>query len=138
MKPNKLLSSILVLAGTLVLSALPAWPQAEPRGGGPGGPAEEMKGGRKEARDSEEIKKVQEVLKQKGHYRGSIDGVMDNETRNALMAFQRAQGLSATGTLDDQTKKVLGLQSQEKSKPERQSPAPGNRAPQGQDLIPRG
>jgi len=147
MKPKKVLSSMLLLIGTLALGAAPLWSQDEPRGGRPGGAVlpgspgtipEEMKGSPIEPRSGDETKKAQEVLKQKGHYQGSIDGVMDSKTRNALMAFQRAQGLSATGTLDDQTKKALGLPPSEEPKPQKQAPVPENRPLQEQDISPRG
>lgn len=156
MKQNKLLSSILVLTGTLVLSSLPAWSQTRPEGGssggtGPGGTVtpggrgtipEEMKG-QKEVGSGDEIKKLQEALKQKGHYTGPIDGVMGSSTRDAVMAFQKSQGLSATGTADDQTKKALGLPSEGKpkadSKPEVQPQAPKTKGPLDQpDVSTRG
>lgn len=132
MKQNKSLSSILVLTGALAFSALPVWSQVEPKGQSPGGaPMEKMEGqkGPEEGKSpgmaagSEEIKKVQQALKDKGHDPGRIDGVMGKQTQEALKTFQQAQGLKATGVLDDQTKKALGLE-QGGSKPEGETPAP--------------
>lgn len=57
-----------------------------------------------------EIKKVQQALKEKGQDPGPIDGVMGSKTKDALKAFQEKQGLTATGSLDDQTKKALGME----------------------------
>jgi peptidoglycan hydrolase-like protein with peptidoglycan-binding domain len=62
------------------------------------------------AASNEDIKKVQQALKEKGQDPGAIDGVMGPKTREALRAFQQQQGLSATGTLDDQTKAALGIE----------------------------
>jgi len=59
---------------------------------------------------NEEIKKVQQALKEKGQDPGVIDGVMGPKTKDALKAFQEQQGLKASGTLDQQTKKALGIE----------------------------
>jgi hypothetical protein len=59
---------------------------------------------------NEEIKKVQQALKDKGQDPGAIDGVMGPKTKEALKAFQEKQGLKATGSLDEQTKKALGIE----------------------------
>jgi len=76
-----------VLAGAIVgLLAVPAW-----------------------AMSSSKIIKVQEALKEKGDNPGPADGIMGKKTRSALKAFQKANGLKATGTLDDQTAAKLGV-----------------------------
>jgi carboxyl-terminal processing protease len=62
------------------------------------------------ANDRNEITKLQEALKAKGEYPGSIDGFMGKKTRTALKAFQKANGLKASGRLDDQTAEKLGIQ----------------------------
>jgi peptidoglycan hydrolase-like protein with peptidoglycan-binding domain len=62
------------------------------------------------AAGNEEIKKVQQALKDKGQDPGAIDGVMGPKTKEALKAFQEKQGLKATGSLDEQTKKALGIE----------------------------
>jgi peptidoglycan hydrolase-like protein with peptidoglycan-binding domain len=59
---------------------------------------------------SNEITRLQEALKAKGEDPGSIDGFMGKKTRTALKAFQRANGLKASGRLDDQTAEKLGVQ----------------------------
>jgi peptidoglycan hydrolase-like protein with peptidoglycan-binding domain len=58
----------------------------------------------------DEITKLQEALKAKGEDPGSIDGFMGKKTRRALKAFQKANGLKASGRLDDQTAEKLGIQ----------------------------
>ena len=63
-----------------------------------------------------DIKKTQQALKQNGHDPGLIDGVMGPQTTAALRAYQKDQGLSPTGRLDDDTQAKLAPRS--KSIPE--------------------
>ena len=58
---------------------------------------------------SEQIKQVQEALKNRGHDPGSATGVMNEETRQAIRDFQKANDLSVTGTLDRETAEKLGV-----------------------------
>ncbi len=51
----------------------------------------------------EQIKNVQQTLKEKGFDTGKVDGVWGESTRGALRAFQRQQDLTPTGTLDRRT-----------------------------------
>lgn len=59
---------------------------------------------------SEEIKKLQEALKTKGEDPGAIDGILGKKTRAAIKAFQEANGLKASGRLDEQTAEKLGVE----------------------------
>jgi peptidoglycan hydrolase-like protein with peptidoglycan-binding domain len=58
----------------------------------------------------EDVKSVQEALKQKGMNPGPIDGVMGPQTQQALRAFQRSQNIQQTGQLDSSTASALGVQ----------------------------
>jgi Putative peptidoglycan binding domain len=58
----------------------------------------------------DDIKKVQEALKDKGQDPGPADGVIGAQTQKALSAFQSANGLKATGRLDAKTAKALGVE----------------------------
>jgi len=58
---------------------------------------------------SDEIRRLQMVLNQKGFSVGKPDGVLGPRTRNALIAFQRQQGLEAIGKIDQPTIAALGL-----------------------------
>jgi peptidoglycan hydrolase-like protein with peptidoglycan-binding domain len=58
---------------------------------------------------SPQIAQAQQALKAKGYDPGATDGVMGIQTQQALRNFQQANGLPATGTLDAQTAKALGI-----------------------------
>lgn len=52
---------------------------------------------------------VQGVLKEEGYYKGEVDGLIGPMTREALTAYQEAQGLSPTAAVDEPTLESLGL-----------------------------
>ncbi|CAH0275899.1 Carboxy-terminal processing protease CtpA [Peribacillus sp. Bi96] len=52
---------------------------------------------------SSEVKAAEEMLKVAGHDPGKIDGFFDQETTNAVKAFQRDQKINETGTIKDDT-----------------------------------
>jgi peptidoglycan hydrolase-like protein with peptidoglycan-binding domain len=56
---------------------------------------------------SEEVRDVQQQLKNAGFYRGSIDGIDGLQTHNAVLLFQKSKGLQQTGKLDQQTRDAL-------------------------------
>jgi peptidoglycan hydrolase-like protein with peptidoglycan-binding domain len=56
-----------------------------------------------------EIRKMQETLHEKGHYRGKVDGVLGLRTRASIRAYQKAENLPVTGEVDNQTAGVLGV-----------------------------
>jgi peptidoglycan hydrolase-like protein with peptidoglycan-binding domain len=56
-----------------------------------------------------EIKKIQEALRDKGHHRGKIDGVFGLRTRASIRAYQKAENLPITGQLDTPTAGKLGV-----------------------------
>ena len=57
----------------------------------------------------DEIRRLQMALNQKGFMVGKPDGVLGPRTRNALIAFQRQQGLEATGKIDQPSIAALSL-----------------------------
>ncbi len=58
-----------------------------------------------------EVKEVQRRLKQWGYYTGSVDGVFGAGTRNAVIKFQKKNGLKADGVVGAATYKALGMNS---------------------------
>jgi peptidoglycan hydrolase-like protein with peptidoglycan-binding domain len=58
----------------------------------------------------EQVKAVQQALKDQGHDPGDIDGVMGPKTQSALRDYQQKQGLKATGRLDAETQAKLGVE----------------------------
>jgi peptidoglycan hydrolase-like protein with peptidoglycan-binding domain len=59
--------------------------------------------------DREQVKRIQEALKDKGYDPGEIDGAMGPRTSAALREFQQAEGLRVTGRLDSDTRSKLGI-----------------------------
>jgi peptidoglycan endopeptidase LytF len=62
-----------------------------------------------QAQSKDSVAKAQQVLKDKGYYTGSIDGLTGPGTHSALKRFQEKEGLTPTGTLNDETMKKLGI-----------------------------
>lgn len=56
-----------------------------------------------------EVKAIQKILKERGLYTGSVDGVFGNGTKQALMKFQKQQGLTQDGIAGPATLKKLGI-----------------------------
>jgi len=56
-----------------------------------------------------EVTAVQQVLKDRGLYTGSIDGIYGTLTRQAVIKFQKQQGLTADGIAGPKTLKALGV-----------------------------
>src|SRR5262249_24287150 len=57
----------------------------------------------------DEIREIQRVLIERGVYHGSADGRFNPEFREALLVFQRQQGIEAIGEIDVRTVTALGL-----------------------------
>lgn len=56
-----------------------------------------------------EVKAIQETLKDRGLYSGSIDGIYGTGTQAAVKKFQKQQGLTADGIAGPLTLKRLGV-----------------------------
>ncbi len=62
--------------------------------------------------DRNDVKRLQETLRDNGHYRGEVDGVLGLRTRASIRAYQRAENLPVTGALDAETAGKLGVRPQ--------------------------
>jgi len=56
-----------------------------------------------------EITKIQETLRDKGHYSGKVDGLFGLRTRAGIRAYQKAENLPITGQVDSRTAEDLGV-----------------------------
>lgn len=61
------------------------------------------------ARYREQMKRMQETLRDLGHAPGPIDGIMGAGTAEALRAFQQREGLRATGRANPETLAALRI-----------------------------
>ena len=57
--------------------------------------------------DPERVKKIQQQLTAVHEYKGDVNGKLDQVTVNAYEAFQRSNGLTPDGMLNDKTLKLL-------------------------------
>ena len=53
------------------------------------------------------VQNIQRILNKNGYDAGKADGVMGEKTRNAIIAFQGANGMKATGQVDEALVKAL-------------------------------
>lgn len=58
---------------------------------------------------SEEVRSIQQELKNRGYYTGAVDGIYGTQTKNAVVKFQKDSGLSADGIAGVNTLKALGI-----------------------------
>ena len=63
----------------------------------------------KQGSKGNEVKEVQRRLKMWGYYKGTADGVFGAGTKNAVVAFQKKNGLKADGVVGASTYKALGM-----------------------------
>lgn len=56
-----------------------------------------------------EVKAIQEKLKERGIYKGSVDGIYGSATAEAVKKFQKQQGLTQDGIAGPATLKRLGI-----------------------------
>lgn len=62
-----------------------------------------------ETATTSEIKAVQQKLKNWGYYKGAVDGVYGSGTRNAVISFQKKNGLTPDGILGPATARAIGV-----------------------------
>ena len=56
-----------------------------------------------------EVEEIQRVLQERGLFSGEITGYYGEQTKKAVLAFQKQQGLNQTGVADSATLKRLGI-----------------------------
>lgn len=65
---------------------------------------------------AEQIKQAQAILKQRSFYNGEQTGKLDDDTRAGLKAYQKAESIKVTGTLNKVTLEKMGIALTEKQK----------------------
>lgn len=58
---------------------------------------------------NETVRAAQQALREKGYYRGAVDGIQGPEVRAAIWNFQKTHALKRSGSLDRPTVGALGL-----------------------------
>jgi His-Xaa-Ser repeat protein HxsA len=81
-------------------------------------PAAKRKSSARSAASREQVKAVQQALKEKGYDPGAIDGALGPKTRAAIQDFQKKEGLTVTGRIDTETLAKLGVGSATTAKSE--------------------
>ncbi len=56
-----------------------------------------------------EVSEIQTLLKEWGYYSGAVDGIFGTATRNAVIKFQKANGLIPDGVVGSKTLAALGI-----------------------------
>ena len=56
-----------------------------------------------------EVSEIQSRLKEWGYYSGAVDGIFGTATRNAVIKFQKANGLTADGIAGRKTLAAMGI-----------------------------
>ena len=59
----------------------------------------------------EQVRRVQQKLRQWGYYDGDVDGVFGQETYDAVVYFQKKNGLKADGVAGSATLEAMGISS---------------------------
>ncbi|HCC04628.1 MAG TPA: spore cortex-lytic enzyme, partial [Clostridiales bacterium] len=57
----------------------------------------------------DEVKQIQQKLKNWGYYNGAVDGIYGSKTLEAVKYFQRKNGLTVDGIAGDKTLAALGI-----------------------------
>lgn len=56
-----------------------------------------------------EVSEIQSRLKEWGYYNGEVDGIFGTATRNAVIKFQKSNGLTADGIVGSKTLAAIGI-----------------------------
>lgn len=99
--------------------------QADTRGARAGGYGESRSSGMDEGSNRETIADIQFALRDKGYQIRDINGELDQETRSAIRAYQRDNGMSVTG--DPSTRLLASIQGRPGEPDSRQADRDGRR-----------
>jgi peptidoglycan hydrolase-like protein with peptidoglycan-binding domain len=104
-------ASAVAIAGAVSLVSVPAWATGDPQQERAAQYQTERQADQEmyQQLSAEDIREVQEALRDEGHDPGPIDGIWGPETQAAVKDFQQANDLQVTGQLDKQTMEELGV-----------------------------
>jgi len=85
--------------------------------------------------NGEEVRRIQQKLSQWGYYAGAVDGVFGQDTYDAVIRFQRKNGLKADGVAGSDTLEAMGLSAQPRTVAA--SSSSGNSYAQNVELLAR-
>jgi len=124
MKNKKSVVGAIILSGLVGLASTSVWSQEVPGERRQSDPSQTRPGqqdvpginqlGTPEL-SKNDMRAVEEALQAKGYKPGKIDGVADDEARAAIRAFQKDNGFSVTGMVDQKTADRLGVRISSKS-----------------------
>ena len=97
------------LSAAFLLVGAALYAQEAPPPPAQGDPAVQEANAPEQDSQAERVRAAQQVLQQKGHYTGAIDGIAGPQTVTALREFQKSEGLEVTGELDEETWQRLGI-----------------------------
>lgn len=128
MKNKKSVVGAIILSGAVGLASTSVWSQEVPGERRQSDPSQTRPGqqdvpginqlGTPEL-SKNDMRAVEEALQAKGYKPGKIDGVADDQARAAIRAFQKDNGFSVTGMVDQKTADRLGVRISSKSQQDR-------------------
>jgi N-acetylmuramoyl-L-alanine amidase len=81
----------------------------------------------KEGSRGQDVKDVQYILRKWGYFDGPIDGIFGPATKEAVIRFQKKNGLKADGIVGDETGAALGINVAAKNKEAARKSAPASK-----------
>lgn len=85
----------------------------------------------------EEVKQIQQKLKNWGYYSGSVDGKYGSQTQTAVKKFQKANGLKQDGIAGEKTLSAMGISSSKNNSSSSSSSNKGNANSSDLNLLSR-
>lgn len=85
----------------------------------------------------DEVKQIQTKLKSWGYYSGSVDGIFGEQTKQAVIKFQKKNSLTADGVAGPQTLKAMGISSSSSSSSGNSGGGQGQYSSSDVDLLAR-
>ena len=120
MNKKRTIFTAMILGGAVGLAPMTAWSQEAPQETrqpypeltrpGENEGIQGMHGGGTQELSDNDMEAVEQALEEKGYDVGKVDGRADNVSRAAIRVFQKDEGISITGMIDERTADRLGLQ----------------------------